>query len=144
MAAIYPYLIFDNAKRAMDYYVHQFGAEIISREPLGPDQVEAFGLHPENLAETTAHGEFRVAGQTIVCADATMANPQSSSLVSIMLDFAGDGSGARALFDRLAASGDQRVTMPYGQHPAGGALGEIVDRYGITWLISAGAVESEN
>ena len=33
-AKIYPYLTFVNAREAMHYYVEQFGAEIIYRQPL--------------------------------------------------------------------------------------------------------------
>ena len=137
-AKIYPYLTFENAREAMHYYVEQFGAEIIYRQPLSAEQAENLGLALDDLDATTAHGEFSIVGQKIVCADATMGNPQTSSLISLLLDFGGEEAGAKELFDRLAASDAQRVTLPFGPHELGGNLGQIVDQYGITWLISAG------
>ncbi|MDO4855752.1 MAG: VOC family protein [Limosilactobacillus gorillae] len=138
MADIYPYLVFENAKEAMDYYVQQFGAQIIDRRCLTKDQVESYGLELTNLDDTTAYGEFTIAGQTFTCADAMMAMPQTSSLVSILLDFADDNAEAANFFEHLAASDDQRVTLPFSPQPSGSQAGQIVDRYGITWLISAG------
>lgn len=137
-ATIYPFLTFENARAAMQYYVEQFGAEIIYRQPLSAQQAENLGLSLEDLDATTAHGEFAIAGQKILCADATMGNPQTSSMVALLLDFDGDETVAKALFDRLAADEKQRVTLPFGPHELGGKLGQIVDQYGITWMISAG------
>ncbi len=67
MAKIYPYLIFDNAKKAMDYYVEQFGAEIIAHRPLSEEQIESMGLDPDQMMDTTMQAEFSIAGQVIVC-----------------------------------------------------------------------------
>ena len=40
---IYPYLTFENAKEAMDYYVQNFDAEIVYRQPLSKEQAENLG-----------------------------------------------------------------------------------------------------
>ena len=139
-AQIYPYLTFENAKEAMDYYVHNFGAKILYHQPLNQQQAESLGLDPENLADTTFRAEFTVAGQKLVCADATMANPQASSLVSIMLDFYDDPAEAKELFKLLSSSDQQRVTIPFGPQN-GGQMGQVIDKYGITWIIIAGSLE---
>lgn len=44
-AKIYPYLTFENAREAMHYYVEQFGAEIIYRQPLSAEQAEILAWH---------------------------------------------------------------------------------------------------
>lgn len=139
-AKIYPYLTFKNAKEAMDYYVQSFGAEITYHQSLNEEQAENLGMatDDETLQKTTLRGEFTIAGQKIICADATMGTPQSSALVSIMLNF-DDAGQARQLFDRLAASDDQRVTVPFGNWMFNSQMGQIVDKYGITWLITAAA-----
>lgn len=136
-ARIYPYLTFENAKEAMDYYVEAFGAEIISHTPLSEAQAQSLGLPVDDLSSTTALGEIAVAGQKLLCADATMMTPQPSSLVSIMLSFEGDEAQARAFFDHLASNDDLRVTIPFGPHPFSGQLGQVVDRYGITWYVAS-------
>ena len=91
----------------------------------------------DQLNQTTLRGEFLIAGQKIICADATMGNPQTSTLISILLDFENEEDKARDLFNRLANSESQRVTVPFGDWVLGNMMGQIVDRYGITWLISA-------
>lgn len=137
-ADIYPFLTFENSKEAMDYYVQEFGAEIIERTPLTAEQVQTLGLDIEDLDDTTALGEFDIAGHRILCGDATMTMPQASSLVSLFLDFGGDTAAAKGLFDHLAASDQQRVTLPFADHLVGRQLGQIVDKYGVTWYIAAG------
>lgn len=137
-AKIYPYLTFENAKEAMDYYVQNFGAQIIHHQPLSEKQAESIGLTTDDLAATTLYGELSIAGQKIVCADATMGNPQTSTLISIMLNFGADKGAAQQLFTQLANSGEQRVTVPFGNWILGGMMGQVVDHYGITWLICTG------
>ncbi|MFQ9707052.1 MAG: VOC family protein [Limosilactobacillus pontis] len=139
-ARIYPYLTFKNAKEAMDYYVQAFGATITYHQPFNQEQAESLGMatDDESLQQTTLRGEFTIAGQKVICADATMGTPQSSARVSLMLNFA-DTSAARQLFDRLAESADQRVTVPFGSWMFDGQMGQVVDKYGITWLITTAA-----
>ncbi|MGM9907443.1 VOC family protein [Limosilactobacillus sp.] len=139
-AKIYPYLTFKNAKEAMDYYVQAFGAEITYHQSFNEEQAENLGMatDDESLQKTTLRGEFTIAGQKIICADVTMGTPQSSALVSIMLNF-DDAAQARQLFDRLAGSDDQRVTVPFGNWMFDSKMGQVVDKYGITWLITAAA-----
>lgn len=136
-ATIYPYLTFQNAKEAMAYYEQDFGAEITYHQPLSKDQAESLGLPVEQLNQTTLRGEFMIAGQKIICADATMSNPQTSTLISIILDFENDREAAKKLFDRLAESDNQRVTIPFGDWVLNDLMGQVVDKYGITWLICA-------
>lgn len=139
-AQIYPYLTFDNAKEAMDYYVQNFGAKVLYHQPLSQQQADSLGLHPDNLADTTFRGEFAIAGQKLICADATMTNPQASSLISIMLDFYDDQGAAKKLFNLLASSDEQRVTIPFGPQN-NGQMGQVIDKYGITWIIVTGSLE---
>ncbi|WP_373841952.1 VOC family protein [Limosilactobacillus sp.] len=142
---IYPYLTFKNAKKAMKYYAQDFGAEITFHQPLNAQQAENLGMptDSEHLQQTTLRGEFTIAGQKIICADATMGTPQTSNLISIMLNFADDVEAARQLFNRLAKSDNQRVTVPFGEWVLNSQMGQIVDKYGITWLITAG-VNTQN
>lgn len=137
-ADIYPFLTFENSKEAMEYYVQEFGAKIVERVPFTEEQVQNLGLNIDNLEETTAHGVFTIAGHTIMCGDATMTTPQASSLVSLFIDFGGDANAAKELFDHLASSDQQRVTLPFSDHMVGRQLGQIVDNYGVTWYIAAG------
>lgn len=143
-ADIYPFLTFENTKEAMDYYVREFGAKIVERVPLTEKQAQDLGLEIDDLNDTTAYGEFMVAGHRIKCGDATMMMPQASSLVSLYLDFGGDAAAAKELFDRLSSSDQQRVTLPFANYLVGEQLGQIVDNYGVTWYIAAGEEKEQN
>ena len=132
-AQIYPYLTFENAKEAMDYYVQNFGAKILYHQPLSQQQAEDLGLNPDHLENTTFRGEFSIAGQKLICAEA-------SSLISIMLDFYDDEGEAKVLFKLLSSSDEQRVTIPFGPQN-GGQMGQVIDKYGITWIIITGSLE---
>ena len=143
-AQIYPYLTFENAKEAMDYYVQNFDAEIVYHQPLSEEQAENLGLDIDSLSTTTFRGIFQVAGQKLICADATMTNPQPSSMVSIMINFGEDEAGAKQLFNKVASSDEQRVTIPFGNQTADNQLGQVVDKYGITWLICSSKLMQED
>lgn len=138
----FPFLIFKDAKEALEYYQEEFGAKVLFRQPMTEEQLERLGIQVDNLENTTAHAEFSIAGQVIICADATMGEPQSSSQVALVLDFGDDMAAAEQLFDQLASSDLQRVTLPFGPHQLGGKMGYLVDHYGITWVICAGIVQS--
>ena len=143
-AKLYPYLTFENAGEALQYYQEEFGATILSERPFPKEQAEHLGLQVDDLSATTAYAEFSIAGQRLVCADAIMGQPQSSSQVAIMLDFGDDEGAAKSFFERVSASDQQRVTIPFGPYQLGGKLGYIVDRFGINWAICAGLVNQED
>lgn len=84
MAKIYPYLAFNSAKEALDYYTEVFGATDIIRLPVSPEQATQFGISSEKLADTTMHASFTVLGAPLFCADNFMGPVQSSNQVSIM------------------------------------------------------------
>ncbi len=138
----FPFLIFKNAKEALDYYQDQFDAQVLMRQPMTEEQAEHLGIQVEDLDKTTAHAEFSVAGQVVLCADATMGEPQSSSQIALVLDFGQDAAAAEKFFNRVASSDQQRVTLPFGPHQLGGQMGYLVDHYGVTWIICAGIVQS--
>lgn len=134
---IHPYLTFENAKEAMEYYRDTFGAKISFRHPLSQATAENLGMSVDHLEETTLYGEITINGQIIACADAVMGTTNASSLVSIMLDFAEDTNAAKELFQRVSASDDQKVTVPFAAHETGGMYGRIVDKYGVNWVITS-------
>ena len=56
-------------------------------------------------------------------------------MISIMVDFSDDVANAKQFFNKLSTSDDQRVTIPFGNQTAEDQIGQIVDKYGITWSI---------
>src|SRR5699024_9489440 len=135
-----PYLEFENAKEAIAYYQSVFGATNAYRVSPTAEEVEQFGLAPTvNLEEMTMRGGFQIMGLDIQCADALMGQPTSSTLISLMLAVDEDDSTSvkalDALYQRLVKS-EVKVISPFAKQSLGGKMGQIVDAYGITWILS--------
>jgi PhnB protein len=139
-AKLIPYLEFENAKEAIDYYQSVFGATNAYRVSPTVDEAERFGLDPAvDLEKMTMRGGFQIMGLDIQCADALMGQPTSSTLISLMLAVDEDDSASvkalDALYQRLIKS-DVKVISPFAKQSLGGKMGQIVDAYGITWILS--------
>ncbi|GEO71525.1 glyoxalase/bleomycin resistance/extradiol dioxygenase family protein [Levilactobacillus zymae] len=138
-AKLIPYLEFENAKEALAYYQDVFGATDVYRVSPTVDEAEQYGLEPEmDLDQLTMRGGFRLLGLDVQCADALMGQPTSSTLISLMLVVDEDDSDSvkelLALYQRLIKS-DVKVINPFADQTQGGKMGQIVDAYGITWIL---------
>jgi len=138
-AKLIPYLEFENAKDAIAYYQSVFGATNATRVSPTVAEAERFGLDPAvDLDKMTMHGGFQIMGLDIQCADALMGQPTSSTLISLMLAVDEDDSTSvkalDALYQRLVKS-DVKVISPFAKQALGGKMGQIVDAYGITWIL---------
>jgi len=136
---IIPYLEFENAKEALAYYQGVFGATNVYRVSPTADEAEQFGLEPTvDLDRLTMRGGFQLLGLDIQCADALMGQPTSSTLISLMIAVDEDDSegvkALTALYQRLVKS-DVKVISPFTNQRQGGKMGQIVDAYGITWIL---------
>ena len=138
-AKLIPYLEFENAKEALAYYQDVFGATNVYRISPTAAEAEQYGLEPDvDLASLTMRGGFRILGLDVKCADALMGQPTSSTLISLMLVVDEDDSESvkalTALYQRLIEA-DVKVLNPFGDQSQGGKMGQVVDAYGITWIL---------
>ncbi|MDT6981273.1 VOC family protein [Levilactobacillus zymae] len=138
-AKLIPYLEFENAKEALAYYQGVFGATNVYRISPTAEEAEQYGLEPDvDLEQLTMQGGFQLLGLDVQCADALMGQPTSSTLISLMLVVDEDDSeGVKelmALYQRLIKS-DVKVINPFADQTQGGKMGQIVDAYGITWIL---------
>lgn len=138
-AKLIPYLEFENAKEALAYYQGVFGATNVYRVSPTAEEAEQYGLEPTvDLDQLTMRGGFQVLGLDIQCADALMGQPTSSTLISLMIvvdeDNSEDVKALTALYQRLVKS-DVKVISPFNSLSQGGKMGQIVDAYGITWIL---------
>ncbi|HIW71819.1 MAG TPA: VOC family protein [Candidatus Levilactobacillus faecigallinarum] len=138
-AKMIPYLEFENAKEALAYYKGVFGATNVYRVSPTADEAEQYGLEPTvDLDRLTMRGGFQLLGLDVQCADALMGQPTSSTLISLMVVVDEDDSDSvkalTALYQRLVKS-DVKVISPFTAQRQGGKMGQIVDAYGITWIL---------
>ncbi|MFD1472278.1 VOC family protein [Companilactobacillus mishanensis] len=137
---LYPYLAFENAKEALDYYKKVFGATDIYRLSPNAEQAKTFHLPAEaDLDNLTMHAGFTVLGVKIECADAFTGDPKPSAQISLMIDIDSEdeeaNSAAEDFYQRIQDSEEVEITMPYEAQFWGGKMGSFTDKYGISWML---------
>jgi PhnB protein len=122
-----PYLHFPGtAREALTFYQEVFGGEVT---------LHTFGDfgRDDGPASAIAHGVL--AGPVSVFAADTTGDEESFRSSGLMFSLLGTVPAAqlRAWFDRLAEGGTIREALQ--MRPWGGTDGQVIDRYGVHWLV---------
>ena len=123
-----PYLHFSgNAREALTFYGHVFGCSV---------QLHTFEEfnRTDGPAEAIAHGYLTEGPVRLYAADVAANQPsyRSEGMMFSLLGTA-DPSTLRDWFSRL--SGDGRVVDDLQARPWGASDGQVIDRFGLHWLI---------
>jgi PhnB protein len=125
------YLSFkDNARQAMEFYRSVFGGTLVigtfkefhaSKDPSQDNLVMHADLQGDNginffASDTPSPMEYR---------------PAAGFSMSLSGE---NGKELTGYFDKLGAGG--KVTMPLARAPWGDTFGQLVDRFGVTWLVN--------
>jgi PhnB protein len=131
MGDLRPFLLSEDARGQAEFYVQSLGGEIKSIVTHG----QATGVQNE-LKDKVIHLCVHVAGNNAVfMADSIEPFARGSG---ILLNISYKASSeAGAAFANLAVGG--QVKQPFEQQPFGLFYGEVTDRYGVTWMITADA-----
>ncbi|GAA3185015.1 VOC family protein [Lentilactobacillus kefiri] len=137
-----PYLTFENTKEALDYYQTVFGVTNVQRESPTEKQAEDMSLNDDvNLDDLTLQASFQVLGKQVFCADSFLGKPVISSMISLMLEVDLHDSDALSalqdLYERVVESEQVKVIVTFEKKSSGNKYGQIVDKYGITWIFNA-------
>lgn len=137
MALLNPYIHFTgNAREAMEFYKSVFGGEL-TLSTFGEFQMP--GIEPDE-ADKIMHGQLTTsAGLTLMGADtpASMQSVEEGTRITVSLS-GSEADDLRTYWDGLAEGGT--VTLPLEVSPWGDAFGQLVDRFGIDWMVNiAGA-----
>jgi PhnB protein len=137
-----PYLTFENTKEALDYYQTVFGVTDVQRESPTEKQAEDMSLNDDvNLDDLTLQASFQVLGKQVFCADSFLGKPVISSMISLMLEVDLHDSDALSalqdLYERVVESEQVKVIVTFEKKSSGNKYGQIVDKYGITWIFNA-------
>jgi len=128
MTALTPYLhLPGTAREALSFYGEVFGAEVHLHT------LAEFG-RTDGPADAIAHGYLSGGPVTLFASDATDGEP-SLRCEGLMLSLLGTASPStlRAWFAALSEGG--RVVDDLQERPWGDFDGQVVDRYGLHWLI---------
>jgi PhnB protein len=127
--AAIPYITFaGNTREALGFYQSVFGGKV---------EVTTFGDFnvPDAPHDAVMHAALTTDEFAIYGYDGSPANLGDPTRIRIAM--VGDDLDAMsASFDTLAQGG--QVSMPLSQQAWGATYGELVDKYGITWLFNIG------
>lgn len=137
-----PYLTFENTKEALQYYQDVFGATDVYRISPTAKQAEDLSLNANvNLEDLTFQAGFKLLGLDVQCADSFYGQTVISSTVSLMLQVnlkdADETQALKDLYNRLVKSDEVKVLINLDKKTTGNIYGQIVDKYGITWIFNA-------
>ena len=132
MANLNPYLSFrDNAREAMDFYQSVLGGEV---------EMNTFGEYPDMVqdpseGELIMHAQLTTADGLVLMASDTPSSMEYAPSQGMSVSLSGiSADTAREIWDKLSAGAT--VTMPMDSPPWGGGFGMLVDRFGISWMLS--------
>ncbi len=124
-----PYIGFsDNAREAMEFYQSVFGGDLT---------VSTFGEFGDTgpSADKVMHAQLRSpSGYTLMGSDIPDGMPhQPGSTISVSLS-GDDGEELHGYWDKLSEGGT--VTLPLEMQMWGDEFGQVVDRFGIAWMVN--------
>ena len=125
-----PYISFNGqAKEAMEFYQAVLGGELNS------NTFGEFGAADGDAAEQIMHAQLETPdGFTLMAADTPPGmdyNPGTNITISLSGD---DTDNLRGWFEKLSDGG--QVTVPLEKQMWGDEFGQLVDKFGITWLVN--------
>lgn len=138
MTTLNPYISFkDNARAAMEFYQQALGGDL---------QVMTFGDMPgmvEDEAEKSLvmHAMLTTPDGLVLMGSDTPAHMEYQAPQGVSVSLSGsDEAALRAIWATLAEGAT--VTLPFEQAPWGDQFGMLIDRFGVSWMFSAGAEQS--
>lgn len=128
-----PYLRFNgDAREALEFYHSIFGGE------LKTNTFGEFGMQDTPQADQLMHGQLETElGYTIMASDTPPGmgfNPGDTITISL----SGDEEVLRTYFDALAEGG--KVGTPLEKQMWGDEYGDLVDKYGVSWMVNLGGL----
>ena len=135
---VQPYLFFDgHCDEALEFYGKALGAEVTvlmrykdSPEPAAP------GMLAPGFENKVMHANFRVGETQLMASDGRSSGQPKFEGVSLTITTA-DAAEAERVFAALAEGG--QVQMPMAPTFFAERFGMVADRFGVSWMVIAGA-----
>jgi PhnB protein len=127
-----PYVMFDgNAQEAMEFYKGVFGGD------LRLNTFGEYGVPEPALADKVMHAQLETdRGFTLMASDPPPGiDRQPGNNISISLS-GEDADELRGYWEKLSMGGT--VTMPLEKQMWGDEYGQLVDKFGISWMVNIG------
>ncbi|MDI4643735.1 VOC family protein [Cohnella hashimotonis] len=130
MGALKPYIQSEDARAQADFYLQALGGKLMSVSTHG----ELMGAENE-FKDKVMHMCIAVAGENYVFLADAIEPVGSGSAVALSIGYAAQDE-AREAFGKLAEGG--QIRHPIETQPFGLYFGELTDKFGIRWMITAG------
>ena len=136
---IQPYLFFEGrTEEALAFYKQALGAEVqmmmrYKESPGGTAKCPDGSVPP---GEKVMHSSFKVGDGVVMASDGFCSGRPNFAGFSLSYP-AKDEADAKRRFDALAAGG--KVGMPLGETFFARAFGMVTDKFGVAWMVMAGA-----
>ncbi len=135
MANTVPYLVVDNAVKAIELYQNIFGAELKSRIPVTKEQGGDFGLPEDHDFENSSmHAEIDIAGAPVYMSDNFGGTKFKESNVQVLL--ACDSQKQIEKWYSAAEKAGCTITMKLEKQLWGAFFTSIKDPMGISWQMN--------
>jgi len=137
---VQPYLYFDGrAEEALEFYRAKLGAKVeammrYSEAP--PPKPGQPSMVPPGAGNKIMHANFKVGDSQLMASDGMCTGKPSFQGITLTLT-AKDIGEAERLFAALADGG--QVQMPLGETFFAQRFGMVADRFGVSWMVLAGA-----
>lgn len=136
---IQPYLFFEGrTEEALAFYKQALGAEVqtmmrYKESPGGTAKCPDGSVPP---GEKVMHSSFKVGDSVVMASDGFCSGRPNFAGFSLSYP-AKDEADAKRRFDALAAGG--KVGTPLGETFFAKAFGMVTDKFGVAWMVMAGA-----
>ncbi|WP_102272270.1 VOC family protein [Cytobacillus massiliigabonensis] len=127
-AQLNAYLLSEDARSQANFYVESLGGEVLSVRTFG----DAPGS-PEAMKDKVMHLSLVVAGRNMLMISDSFEPISSSRSISLALTYDNE-SEAREAYSKLGEGGENKY--PFALQPWGAYYGEVVDKFGVTWMIT--------
>lgn len=130
MAKLKPYILSEDAMAQAEFYTQVFGGRILSVTT----HEQAMGTQNE-YKDKVMHMCFSIAGDNYIFIADTMEPLKQGNDIALSVEFGPEAEAVEA-FTKLSEGGT--VKYPLEMQPFGVFYGEVVDKYQVTWMITAG------
>jgi PhnB protein len=127
-AQIHSYLMSEDARGQANFYMESLGGEIQFLTTFG----ESPGT-PEAMKDKVMHLALTVAGTNTLKISDSFEPVSYNRSISLALTY-GDESEARMAYAKLSEGGKSKY--PFDLQSWGAYYGEVVDKFGVTWMIT--------
>ncbi|RSD28818.1 VOC family protein [Mesobacillus subterraneus] len=136
ITGIVPYLVTNgNGQEAVKFYQHALGAEVLSLQTFGDMPGNPGNPLPPEAKDLVLNAQMKIGNASLMLSDNFPGGPyQLGSQVTIAL-LINDVSEANEVFEKLQDGGN--VTMPIQETFWSPAYGQVTDKFGVQWQVSA-------